>query len=541
MNLLQMLTQKKTDPLTQFVDRERMIRGNPTRFVGDFLTRMGGGDPDAGMLDMVDPTRQRQSDVLGLPPLTAEQKAEIQGGFMETPDKKKADKEKRQGMIKGAIGDIGSMFANALQPEPQRQLNFAPLQMGGQSFLIDPTFLQARGLQRREDGGPVKKRKPYLVGEDGPEIIVPEEDGMVIPNRRNINWDVEAAPTAPPQTETVTETVTEPSIADKLRVQIEEYQDPDRYKKGSERYDKKRNWKDALRSAGYGILQALASAPANSDTASMIGRAIGGAATGGVMGATMDNVDEKMRDQFKLAQLIPKYKEAYGMERQKKNDDETSQYRQAQMVNLAEDNRNAKWGRQIQERGLAQQERNRISREETSRMTAVAGLLKNVPEFIPGDPKYKELEQALGDVKLPVFAKDAKKKVDLKQDQRTGAWTVILTNPVTGQQEVRSVVKDGKPFASTPTVVMQGEYGMLKQNDQQAYQGEQNQLDRDLRKELQDNVQKFGREKALSDAAEGFKQWYLGQYKTAPTKAQIDDYINNTVAPMLESGFIPSP
>lgn len=538
MNLLQMLTQKRTDPLTQFVDRERMIRGNPTRFVGDFLTRAGGGDPDAGMLDMVDPTRQRQSDVLGLPPLTPAQEKEIQGGFMEAPNSRKEAKAERNSKIKGAITGVGDIFANALQQQPEQRLNFAPLQMGGQSFLIDPTFLQARGLQRREDGGPVKKRKPYLVGEDGPEIVVPEEDGMVIPNRRNINWDVEAAP---PQTETVTETVTEPSIADKLRVQIEEYQDPDRYKKGSPRYDKKRNWKDALRSAGYGILQALASAPANSDTASMIGRAIGGAATGGVMGATMDNVDEKMRDQFKLAQLVPQYKEAYGMERQKKTDDETSQYRKAQMANLEEDNRNAKWGRQIQEKELAQQERNRLSREETSRMTAVAGLLKNVPEFIPGDPKYKELEQALGDVKLPVFAKDAKKKVDLKQDQRTGAWTVILTNPVTGQQEVRSVVKDGKPFASTPTVVMQGEYGMLKQNDQQAYQGEQNQLDRNLRTQLQDKALKYGKEKTLTDATNAYKALYLKENGRAPTQAEIDDYINNTIAPMLESGFIPSP
>lgn len=345
MNLLQMLTQKKTDPLTQFVDRERMIRRNPTKFVGDFLTRAGGGDPDAGMLDMVDPARERQSDVLGLPPLTPAQEKEIQGGFMETPDKKKADKEKRQGMIKGAIGDIGSMFASALQQQPQSPLNFAPLQMGGQSFLIDPAFLQRRAL-----GGPVKKRTPYLVGENGPELIVPEEDGMVIPNRgmiaapppppdevttttpemgtRILRRDAEPLPDAPTE-ETVTETVTEPSIADKLRVQIEEYQDPDRYKKGSPRYDKKRNWKDALRSAGYGILQALASAPANSDTASMLGRAIGGAATGGVMGATMDNVDEKMRDQFKLAQLVPQYKDAMGMQKAQQE----SQYNQARIIN----------------------------------------------------------------------------------------------------------------------------------------------------------------------------------------------------------------
>jgi hypothetical protein len=39
-----------------------------------------------------------------------------------------------------------------------------------------PTFGYARG-------GPVKGRKPILVGEEGPELFVPESDGFVLPNR----------------------------------------------------------------------------------------------------------------------------------------------------------------------------------------------------------------------------------------------------------------------------------------------------------------------------------------------------------------------
>lgn len=39
-----------------------------------------------------------------------------------------------------------------------------------------------QSIQGRQEGGPVKKGKPYVVGENGPEIIVPEQDGMVIPN-----------------------------------------------------------------------------------------------------------------------------------------------------------------------------------------------------------------------------------------------------------------------------------------------------------------------------------------------------------------------
>lgn len=37
-------------------------------------------------------------------------------------------------------------------------------------------------IQARAKGGPVKKGRPYLVGEKGPELVVPAEDGVVIPN-----------------------------------------------------------------------------------------------------------------------------------------------------------------------------------------------------------------------------------------------------------------------------------------------------------------------------------------------------------------------
>lgn len=40
----------------------------------------------------------------------------------------------------------------------------------------------AGGMFSRAGGGPVKKGTPYLVGERGPELIVPAKDGTVIPN-----------------------------------------------------------------------------------------------------------------------------------------------------------------------------------------------------------------------------------------------------------------------------------------------------------------------------------------------------------------------
>ncbi len=40
----------------------------------------------------------------------------------------------------------------------------------------------ARGFGQRAEGGPVSANKPYLVGERGPEIVVPGQSGTVIPN-----------------------------------------------------------------------------------------------------------------------------------------------------------------------------------------------------------------------------------------------------------------------------------------------------------------------------------------------------------------------
>jgi hypothetical protein len=49
------------------------------------------------------------------------------------------------------------------------------LKIGGYN-IIDST------LEARAQGGPVQKGKPYVVGEEGPEIIIPRSDGNVISN-----------------------------------------------------------------------------------------------------------------------------------------------------------------------------------------------------------------------------------------------------------------------------------------------------------------------------------------------------------------------
>jgi hypothetical protein len=47
-------------------------------------------------------------------------------------------------------------------------------------------LMQGKGLDKiskRADGGPVEKDKPYLVGEDGPEIIMPTKRGVVVSDK----------------------------------------------------------------------------------------------------------------------------------------------------------------------------------------------------------------------------------------------------------------------------------------------------------------------------------------------------------------------
>ena len=51
---------------------------------------------------------------------------------------------------------------------------------GFEGFFRNP--INAFGLSRRDIGGHVNKRTPYIVGEKGPELFVPESNGSIAPN-----------------------------------------------------------------------------------------------------------------------------------------------------------------------------------------------------------------------------------------------------------------------------------------------------------------------------------------------------------------------
>ena len=79
------------------------------------------------------------------------------------------------------------------------------------------------------------------------------------------------------------------------------------YKKGGKDYDKKHDWKDILRSAGLGVLQAVGNADPRGGMAGILGAAIGGGGGGAIAGAFDRNFDNKIQDQAKLARVLPQY------------------------------------------------------------------------------------------------------------------------------------------------------------------------------------------------------------------------------------------
>jgi len=204
------------------------------------------------------------------------------------------------------FGALGTGFANAFAGQGQKKSNLAEM-FGG----------------FRAKGGPVRKGMRYVVGEDGPEEFIAEEDGVIIPNERtmrkgrpSINWDVQTTPTE--TEETVTETM--PVQPMSRRQQLEQTlgkttAELDRRNnkdfKGKDR-DDDHNFKDVLRSGGLGFLQAIANADIGNARGmdalgQLLGRGIGGAGTGAVMGAFDRNADEKLGNEMQKSRLAQQY------------------------------------------------------------------------------------------------------------------------------------------------------------------------------------------------------------------------------------------
>lgn len=88
----------------------------------------------------------------------------------------------------GAVGNEGILPES--NPEPTNldvelagsdgNANYAGI---GEDLRSELTAGNDSGIEGRAKGGPVTAGKPYVVGEKGPELIVPDQDGVVIPNK----------------------------------------------------------------------------------------------------------------------------------------------------------------------------------------------------------------------------------------------------------------------------------------------------------------------------------------------------------------------
>lgn len=54
----------------------------------------------------------------------------------------------------------------------------------GTAGTLGRVILDGLGLLGRADGGPIAPNRPYLVGERGPELVIPRHAGEVVPTRR---------------------------------------------------------------------------------------------------------------------------------------------------------------------------------------------------------------------------------------------------------------------------------------------------------------------------------------------------------------------
>lgn len=73
------------------------------------------------------------------------------------------------------------LVSNVLAPTPFEPMGGLSGPGGVASALLRPDMLPTM-LLKREEGGPVTPGVPYLVGEKGPEVVVPSQSGQVLPN-----------------------------------------------------------------------------------------------------------------------------------------------------------------------------------------------------------------------------------------------------------------------------------------------------------------------------------------------------------------------
>lgn len=104
--------------------------------------------------------------------------ATLQGGFTSLIDGSKKASQAFKDMAKSIINSLIQMFIQYKIVEPLFEGLFGD-KAGGSGGALGSLF---GSLFKRERGGPVAGGRPYLVGERGPELMVPAGNGSIVPN-----------------------------------------------------------------------------------------------------------------------------------------------------------------------------------------------------------------------------------------------------------------------------------------------------------------------------------------------------------------------
>lgn len=155
-----MVSPRKPGPATPLENPTKPFRDNPDggafAFAGDVVKKLGSGFADLATSAATKAINLTQgvSDTVA----STKKVAEIGGDYLA----EKAAKNNPDGII-------------AKRAKEKERVKLA-----------EEAKELAKNGSAREEGGPVAAGKPYLVGEKGPEIVVPKQDGTVIPNPKTI-------------------------------------------------------------------------------------------------------------------------------------------------------------------------------------------------------------------------------------------------------------------------------------------------------------------------------------------------------------------
>lgn len=127
--------------------------------------------------EMVSLSKAKQAEGMDL----SEDEARRAGGA-----RSRLSNEKKDEKLTAAEGAGGALKDFASSPTARPSYHAGPAYVPPQLLPINSGMEMKTAIQpmARADGGPVAQGKPYLVGERGPEVIVPKQAGTVVPNEQ---------------------------------------------------------------------------------------------------------------------------------------------------------------------------------------------------------------------------------------------------------------------------------------------------------------------------------------------------------------------